>query len=340
MKNNNVTDALLSFLADRGIVVELLYEQQKIILLCMASLEDCAVLTDILVAAAGAFSSGSSPDGISLSLGIGEVVTEIMQAHLSFLLADQACQIAVFFGMPVMEVNRWTKICHVSGRWLSDWSEQVDSCVRYAHEDFEELLGRLVEWGTGRLIAPAALKKAGIQWANWFHDLIEEDYGIKLEKVSGDRTRLTDRMLEAPDWMSLQKQCQDLALSVQFYLNVTKTSLKEKVVDEIKAYLDSHYHENIQLDQLAERFDLNSSYVGSVYSKSTGQTILEYITWLRIRQAKKMLRESSFKISKISSNLGYDNQRYFCQVFKKHVGVSPGQYRDEHMVKSEENQLL
>ncbi|WP_081390320.1 AraC family transcriptional regulator [Paenibacillus odorifer] len=53
-----------------------------------------------------------------------------------------------------------------------------------------------------------------------------------------------------------------------------------------------------------------------------------------------MLRESSFKISKISSNVGYDNQRYFCQVFKKHVGASPGQYREEHMIKSEENQPL
>ncbi|MEK5418542.1 helix-turn-helix domain-containing protein [Paenibacillus sp. FSL L8-0708] len=149
-----------------------------------------------------------------------------------------------------------------------------------------------------------------------------------------------DRMLEAPDWISLQKQCQDLALSVQFYLNITKTTLKEKVVHEIKAYLESHYHENIQLDQLAERFDLNSSYVSNLYSRSTGQTILEYVTWLRIRKAKKMLWESSFKISKTSSNVGYDNQRYFCQVFKKHVGASPGQYRKEHMMKSEENQPL
>ncbi|MEK5418543.1 response regulator [Paenibacillus sp. FSL L8-0708] len=163
MKNNNVTDALLSFLADRGIVVELLYEQQKIILLCMTSLEDCAVLTDILMAEAAAFSGDSSPDGIALSVGIGEVVTGVMQAHLSFLLAEQACQMALFFGMPVMEADRWTEICHVSGRWLSDWSDQVNSCVRYVYKEFEELLGSLVEWGAGRLIASASLKKAGIQ---------------------------------------------------------------------------------------------------------------------------------------------------------------------------------
>lgn len=197
------------------------------------------------------------------------------------------------------------------------------------------MLERWMEWGTGRLMAPVLLKKAGIEWGNRMLDLIEQDYGIKIEKVIGARPQLMDRILDTPDWASLQQQLQDLAKSVQFYLSITKTTMKEKVVQEIKAYLEAHYHENIGLDQLAERFGLNSSYVSNLYSKSTGQTILEYITLLRIQTAKKMLRESSFKIFKISQSVGYDNQRYFCQVFKKVVGVSPGQYREEHMMKSD-----
>ncbi|MNO17302.1 putative response regulatory protein [compost metagenome] len=335
MKNNGVTDTLLRFLEDRGIDVELLYEQQKIILLCMTALEGAASLTEILMAATATFSEDSSSDEMSLSFGIGPAVTDIMHAHISFLTADRACQMALFFGVPVMEVNSWTEITRASELVLSGWSDQVQSFVRYEQKEFEEMLERWTEWGAGRLIAPVTLKKAGITWVNRLYDLIEKDFGIKIEKVSGDRTRLIDGILEAPDWVSLQKQLQDLMQSVQFYLNVTKTTLKEKVVQEIKAYLESHFHENIGLDQLAERFDLNSSYVSNLYSKSTGQTILEYITSLRIQKAKKMLRESSLKISKISHHAGYDNQRYFCQVFKKHVGVSPGQYREEHMIKSE-----
>ncbi|WP_419873282.1 response regulator transcription factor [Candidatus Pristimantibacillus sp. PTI5] len=336
MKNTGVTDALLSFLANSGIIVDLLYEQQKVILLCMAALEEYASLTEILMAAAATFSSNdSSSDELSLSFGIGPVVTEIMHAHISFLAADKACQMGLFYGVLVMDGNSWPEITRVSERLMSDWSDQIQSFVRYEQKEFEELLDRWMEWGTGRLIAPVTLKKAGIQWANRLYDLIEQDYGIKIESVIGDRTRLIDRILEAPNCASLQKQCQDLAQSVQFYLNVTKTTLKEKVVQEIKAYLESHYHENIQLDRLAERFDLNSSYVSNLYSKSTGQTILEYVTLLRIQKAKQMLRESSFKISKISQDVGYDNQRYFCQVFKKHLGVSPGKYREDHMIKSE-----
>ncbi|WP_054942572.1 response regulator [Paenibacillus ihuae] len=335
MKNKGVTDALLSFLANRGIVVELFYEQQKVILLCMANLEEYAPLTEILMAAAVTFSNDSSLDDISLSFGIGPVVTNIMHAHISFLAADKACQMGLFFGVPVMNVNSWPEITRVSERVVSEWSNQIQSFIRYEQKEFEEMLECWTEWGTKQLIAPVTLKKTGALWANRLHDLIGQDYGIKIERVIGDRMRLIEEIHEAPDWASLKKICMDLAQSIQFYLNVTKTTLKEKVVYEIKAYLESHYHENIQLDQLAERFDLNASYVSNLYSKSTGQTILEYVTLLRIVKAKKMLRESSFKISKISSYVGYDNQRYFCQVFKKHVGVSPGQYREEHMIKSE-----
>lgn len=228
------------------------------------------------------------------------------------------------------------EITRVSEQWLTDWSDYLQSFVRYEPKEFEERLERWTEWGTGRLMAPVLLKKAGIEWGNRMLDLIEQDYGINIEKVTGARTQLIDRILEAPDWMSLQQQLQDLVKNVQFYLSVTKTTMKEKVVQEIKAYLESHYHENIGLDQLAERFGLNASYVSNLYSKSTGQTILEYVTLLRIQTAKKMLRESSFKIFKISQNVGYDNQRYFCRVFKKVVGVSPGQYREEHMMKSDD----
>ncbi|MFD2879877.1 hypothetical protein ACFTAO_34120 [Paenibacillus rhizoplanae] len=59
-------------------------------------------------------------------------------------------------------------------------------------------------------------------------DLIEQDYGIKIEKVIGARPQLMDRILNTPDWASLQQQLQDLAKSVQFYLSVTKTTMKEK----------------------------------------------------------------------------------------------------------------
>ncbi|MFD1904968.1 hypothetical protein ACFTAO_34130 [Paenibacillus rhizoplanae] len=79
-------------MTNRGIVVDLLYEQQKVILLCMAAMEVNEPLTEIVLAAAEAFSNDSSADEISLSFGLGPVVAGITQANLSFAAADKACE--------------------------------------------------------------------------------------------------------------------------------------------------------------------------------------------------------------------------------------------------------
>jgi two-component system response regulator YesN len=61
--------------------------------------------------------------------------------------------------------------------------------------------------------------------------------------------------------------------------------------------------------------------------------MFEFIIEKRIRTAKKLLQTTNYKISEISKQVGYSNQRYFNQVFKKHVGISPGRYRSERSIK-------
>lgn len=328
LKANGISDSLLDYFSTKGIKVDLLYDKQKIILLCMDSLQDPVRLMETLKIAAATFSYEVSPDCLSLVFGTGTVVEDIMDTQTSFLAADGACQMGLFFDHPVMDGSRWSEISCVSNQFASEWFEQIIPHSR----NFEEMLELWQEKGSSGLITPQIMKKSAVQWANRVFDMIEEDYGVKIEKMIGDRSTLLDTMLKAPSWSSLKKECHELMKNVHFFLNVTKTTLKEKLIQEIKTYLETHYCENIQLDQLAEHFDFSASYISNLYSKSTGQTILEYITSLRIQKSKQLLRESSLKISKISKSVGYDNQRYFCHVFKKHVGNSPGQYREEHMI--------
>ncbi|KRF04123.1 hypothetical protein ASG89_22310 [Paenibacillus sp. Soil766] len=328
LKADGITDSILDFFSSKGITVDLLYEKQKIILLCMVSLDDPDQLREILKLAASKFSYGITPDCLSLVFGTGTIVWDIMDAHKSYLAADGACQMGLFFNIAVIDGNRWLELSYVSEQFASEWLEVI---IPYSRK-FEEMLNLWTDKGSSGLITPFIIKKTAVQWTNWMLNKIEEDYSVKIEKVIGDRSTLLDNMLQASSWSSLKKECHELLKSVQFFLNVTKTTLKEKLVQEIKTYLEAHYCENIQLDQLAEHVDLSASYISNLYSKSTGQTILEYITSLRIQKSKQLLRESSLKISRISTSVGYDNQRYFGHVFKKHVGISPGQYREDHMI--------
>ena len=61
--------------------------------------------------------------------------------------------------------------------------------------------------------------------------------------------------------------------------------------------------------------------------KYIGMNYSEYLTYVRIEAAKQMLTNSDEKISVIASQVGYDDQFYFNRLFKRTVGISPGEYR-------------
>lgn len=63
------------------------------------------------------------------------------------------------------------------------------------------------------------------------------------------------------------------------------------------------------------------------FRRRTGQTFVEYLTAVRIEAAKHLLTEGNSRMSDIAFDVGYQDSHYFSYLFKKHVGVSPREYR-------------
>ncbi|NBD24230.1 response regulator transcription factor [Paenibacillus glycinis] len=100
-------------------------------------------------------------------------------------------------------------------------------------------------------------------------------------------------------------------------------------VREIAAYLDAHYFEDISLIDVATRYHMDASHLSKQFKAVTGENFIEYVTRKRMEKACALLRSSALKINDISELVGYENQRYFSQVFKKFTGRTPSEYRDE-----------
>ena len=109
--------------------------------------------------------------------------------------------------------------------------------------------------------------------------------------------------------------------------NLLTENQKGRSVEEVKRYLDEHFRERIRLEQIAEIFNYNKDYLTTVFRKTYGETIGDYIIRLKIEDAKQQLKYTSKTMEEILQSLGYSDSSFFYRQFKQVEGVSPGSYR-------------
>lgn len=113
-------------------------------------------------------------------------------------------------------------------------------------------------------------------------------------------------------------------------------SSSDSVIDDILYYIRYNYKSNLKLDTLAPMFGYNSSYLGKVFSKKVGENFNSYVDQVRIAQAKELLLQENLKVYEIAKNVGYKNVDYFHKKFKKYVGISPAEFRNQHNINEQE----
>ncbi|MNC24200.1 HTH-type transcriptional regulator YesS [compost metagenome] len=106
-----------------------------------------------------------------------------------------------------------------------------------------------------------------------------------------------------------------------------KRERKEGVMSRCLDYIDSHYTEDLSQETVAAMFHFNPSYFCQLFKSRLHMTFNQYVTRLRLQQAKDMLKNSKMKVYRVSEQLGYHDVKYFNRVFKKETGLTPEEYR-------------
>ncbi|MDF2923721.1 MAG: hypothetical protein K0R57_2635 [Paenibacillaceae bacterium] len=101
----------------------------------------------------------------------------------------------------------------------------------------------------------------------------------------------------------------------------------QPVAEQAMAWLEEHYMDHFELGRLAQAVHLTPNHVSAAFRQAVGTTITEYLAACRIRQACLLLKTGSLSVEEISRAVGLQNASYFCQLFKKHVGLSPYRFR-------------
>jgi len=99
------------------------------------------------------------------------------------------------------------------------------------------------------------------------------------------------------------------------------------LVERIQAYIREHYQEDIGRNEIAAEFHLSPEYLAKLYKRKTRQSLKDAVWAQRMEQAKRLLNDPDMRVSDAAGAVGMDNLSYFTTVFKKHVGVTPQDYR-------------
>ncbi len=146
---------------------------------------------------------------------------------------------------------------------------------------------------------------------------------------SGDDKEMIYMWREIDTCVSLKELAQFLVDNIRlvFDQSNTKACVVEKL-DEIKKYIADHYSSNqLSIQNIAEHTFLSHTYLCAYFKKSTGRTLNEYITELRIEKAKELLRNGNHKLYEITNEVGLTDTNYFSTLFKRCTGLTPSEYR-------------
>lgn len=146
--------------------------------------------------------------------------------------------------------------------------------------------------------------------------------GVDLEKLCAPESYL--RIEECVDalWPVLDKLCalireqgpyQDLMLRAVYYIKL-------------------HHAEDIALTDVAAYANVNPNYLSGAFQKEMGLSLREYITGERVNAAKRLLAAGDLRVADVAEAVGIHDVKYFSRLFKKTVGITPGEYRKNRVL--------
>lgn len=112
----------------------------------------------------------------------------------------------------------------------------------------------------------------------------------------------------------------------------------QSYTDSVKQFIASNLHLPITRESAASHIGVSPGYLSHIMSRELGCSFSEYVTAMKMDNAKKLLSASSLSIAEVAERCGYDNPKYFSTLFKKHTGMTAGEYRKKAALSSDKAQ--
>lgn len=111
-------------------------------------------------------------------------------------------------------------------------------------------------------------------------------------------------------------------------MNLERSEKSKKTIEIVKEFVRNNYNKNIGLKSVADYVHLNPSYLSEFFKNETRKNFIDFLTEIRIKEAKKLLANSDLKVYEIGQRVGYEDITTFNRAFKKITGITPMEYKN------------
>jgi len=152
------------------------------------------------------------------------------------------------------------------------------------------------------------------------------DCGAKTESIFRLNSRYLSSLYHEQDLdalcMALQEVLESFMQAMFYEKDKGNTYIRKAL-----RYISENYGTHLEIGQVAEAVGLSPGYFSSLFRQVVGVSFREHLNRVRIEESKHLLLSTDYSLADIAVAMGFPDQSYYCKVFKKAVGLTPGKFR-------------
>lgn len=263
--------------------------------------------------------------GIVFRLGIGSVkkLKDSMESYQEALksLINSTGRVAHVDDLPLN--------CEYADDYPIDLEERIFEELKAGHEDTcMEACRSFFDWMNERY----GENDSGVKLKALEFVLYAEQYAYRSGGMTyhfEGRQEYLAEVMGAVSNVELRKWYLDKMSAACKNVVVKKEEHNNSIVARAKEYIQQNYKKDVSLDDLSRELNLSPYYFSKLFKDETGENFIEYVTAVRMNKAKEFLRDKELSMKEICAEIGYSDPNYFSRIFKKNVGITPTEFRDE-----------
>lgn len=159
--------------------------------------------------------------------------------------------------------------------------------------------------------------------------IVLNNMNINLDSVFDKEQLLWERLMKFEIISDVKSWLNNIFYTIIEYMETSHNHQYGRIIEGAIHYIKKNYNNKITVKSIADELMYSTNYLNNVFKQKTGETILEYITKIRVEEAKRLIEnDPNIKMYELAEAVGYNHESYFRNIFKQYTGFTPKEYKD------------